>query len=65
MRKSITVYEYIVLGSPVWSGLSSIFEKTGTATGPPCPRYSKKLDRTVIDRSIAVLYGFFAVTRPV
>ena len=49
---------FVVLGSPVQSGFSSIFDKTETVTGPPCPGYSKKLDRTVIDRSTAVFYGF-------
>src|SRR5271155_1856700 len=53
----------VVLGSPVQSGFSSIFDKTETATGPPCPGYSKKLDRTVIDRSTAVFLRFSAVTR--
>ena len=48
----------IVLGSSVQSGFSSIFEKTETITGPPCPGYSKKLDRTIIDWSIAVFYSF-------
>jgi hypothetical protein len=48
----------VVLGSPVQSGFSSIFEKTETVTGPPCAGYSKKLDRTVINRSTAVFYGF-------
>ena len=53
-----TVAALVVLGSPVQSGFSSIFKKTETVTGPPCPGYSKKLDRTVIDRSTAVFYGF-------
>jgi len=57
--RSLTSHrEGLVLGSLVQSGFSSIFEKTETVTGPPCPGYSKKLDRTVIDWSTAVLYGF-------
>ena len=47
----------IVLGSPVRSGFSSIFDKTETETGLPFLKFSKTETETVIDRSTAVLCG--------
>ena len=49
---------WLVLGSPVQSGFSSIFDKTGTETGPPFLKFSKTETGTVIDRSTAVSCGF-------
>ena len=49
---------WLVLGSPVQSGFSAIFEKTGTETGPPFLKFSKTETGTVIDRSTAVSCGF-------
>jgi hypothetical protein len=48
----------VVLGSPVQSGFSSIFDKTGTETGPPFLEFSKTETGTVIDWSTAVSRGF-------
>ena len=48
----------LVLGSPVRSGFSSIFDETGTETGPPFLKYSKTGTGTIKDRSTTVLCGF-------
>jgi len=47
-----------VLGSPVQSGLSSKFDKTGTETGPHRLKTLEKLDRTDVNRFSAVFIGF-------
>jgi len=47
-----------VLGSPVQSSFSSIFDKAGTETGPPFLKFSKTETGTIIDWSIAVSHGF-------
>jgi hypothetical protein len=47
-----------VLGSPVQSGFSSIFDETGTETGPSFLKFSKTETGTGIDRSTAVFNGF-------
>jgi len=49
---------FLVLGSLVWFGFLSIFDKTKTETGPPFLKFLKTKTRTVIDRSTAVLHGF-------
>jgi len=49
---------HLVLGSPVRSGFLSIFDKTGTETGPSFLKYSETRTGTVIDRSSVVFCGF-------
>jgi hypothetical protein len=48
----------LVLGSPVQSGFSSIFGKTGTETGPRFFKFSKTETGTDLNRSSAVFCGF-------
>jgi len=47
-----------VLGSLVQSGFSSIFDKTGTKTGPPFLKFLKTETGTIVDRSTAVSCSF-------
>jgi len=48
----------VVLGSPVQSSFLSIFDKTGTETGPHFLKFSKTETETVIDQSTVVSCGF-------
>ena len=50
--------KYVVLGSPVQSGLSPIFGKTETETGLQQLEDPQKLDRTDVNRFMSVLCGF-------
>jgi len=56
---------WLVLGSPVRSGFSSIFDETGTETGSSFLKYSKTETGTVKDRSTTVLCGSKTGPRPV
>jgi hypothetical protein len=69
--KAISLFKYLcskqilVLGSPVQSGFSSIFGKTGTETGPRFLKFSKTETGTDVNRSIADFLRIFAVLQPV